>query len=878
MSGKMNLLMGARFGQSAMLPPINTVPPSIVGNYQVGSTLSGDNGQWSGFPYAYNYKWQVSANGSTGWADIPGATLATFTLTEDQEGMYPRRLVQAVNAIGASGAYAPSASGGVVVASGDNPVATVGAAWIASATGGGGDGWEGQEPDPAAYITARRAVGAKPQPAINFMGIRSVVLTESYIWLPFKIRLQDSRIGSPTHGLPVPCKLKWYVPGNTGFVSVDTQHVYLDEMARPREQTMRWVQLMRPPAHLGPGGSNQRGGEIRLYAEAIPEEPYLEYYAPRLIGPISIFPRDASGYSVKTIAKSAGTGVDYTSILAFWNAATAEFSASGKALIADVVDSGKNWAIGLKAATDALPWKTPVRAGLDLVTGLPVTGTIGDKTAFPASGVSGCGLNRYMFEGLSIDQGGTGGLGPRDYGVGTIDEMALKGCDVFCSSFPESTGTYPAYGSGTGQSALVRGRQPGGAVITGGAYATDPNYYESVDTNWHDLPSMGLNRFAVIVNPVITNISGSPIQDTYGGVYGVRCSRFGGYYSGLATRPGDSNLAMHIDKVPGVTEYWGVKKPLGLGAPTGTLQFFSGASEASATLVTSIPAGQYVPVATTVAAINASPLLTGKVVATDLFCPVKLDSSFLFAEGPPTTAPLPLTQIPSAGGLDMIVTMDIHASGFAFTVGKLQYRMNITVSNSYWFGYCGSASTSGSTADDVTDPNEITYYDIYYQNCGWNDERGYYDRQGNWQPMGIELGYLSGSKSGFGMYACTFTAAPGNGDPSGSGSSGAAFGASPFKKMEYAVIGFCYGQFGNYPVGFSMISVVSPYQSLPTGPTPPINSKFIGAIGVTKPAADVFVDALNANWELLPTTFAQTPDGLSWAGIYDIDNQPQGGL
>lgn len=876
MSGKLSLLGGAKFGQSSASVPVNITPPSITGTYQVGSVLGGDNGSWSGFPFAYSYKWQTSANGSTGWTDIPGATASTFTLTASEAGLYPRRLVQATNSVGSSATYAPSASGGLVVPAGDNPVATVGAAWIASATGGGGDGWDGQEPDPAAYITARMAAGAKPQPGINFMGIRSVFFTDTHIWLPFQIKLQDSRIGSATHGRPVPCKLKWYVPGNTGFVSDDTQKIYLDAMGRAREQTARWVQLMRPPAHLGPGGAGQRGGEIRVYAEAIPDD--LVNYAPRLIGPISIFPRDASGVIVKKIHKTAQPGVDYTSILAFWNAATVEFGSSGKFMVGEVVDSGKNWALGLKAPSDVIPCKTNVRLGLDLTTGLPSTGTIGDKTAFPSSGVSGVGVNRYMFEGFTIDQGGTGGIGPRDYGVGTIDEMALLGCDMMCSSFPASTGTYPQYGSGTGQSALVRGRQPGGAVITGGAYATDPNYYESVDTNWHDLPAMGLNRFAVIVNPVITNISGSPIQDTYGGVYGVRCSRFGGYYSGLATRPGDSNLAMHIDKVAGVTEYWGFRKPLGLGDPSGTLQFYSGATEPTATLVTSIPVGQYVKVSDTVAAINANPLLTGKVVATDLLCPVKLDSSFLFVEGPPTTVPLPLTEIPAAGGIDMIVTMDIHASGFAFTVGKLQYRMNITIENSYWYGYCGAASTSGSTADNVTDPNEITYWDIYFGHCGWNDERGYYDRQGNWQDMGIELGYLSGSKSGFGIYASTFTAAPGNGALSGPGSSGAAFGAAPFRKMEHCVVGFTYGQFGNYPVGFSMIGVVSPYQSLPSGPTPPINSKFIGTIGVTKPASEVFDAPLTAVWTLLPTTFAQTPDGNGWAGIFDINDQPQGDL
>lgn len=743
--------------------------------------------------------------------------------------------------------------GGVVLPPGpprDNE-ATVGALWIANATGAAGSGYGGSEPDPAATIAARLA-GSKPMPTLNFLGFPDEVFTDTHIWLPFQMELQDSRYASAGLGRPVPCVLKWYCEGNTGFVTERTQKVWIDKLGKTRELTAYWVKLLRPDLHLGPGGAGQRGSEIRFYAEAIPDD--LVNYASRLIGAGPFFPRDASGVVKKTVHK-AGSG-DYTTIISVVNLAVSEFAASGKAVIGEIIDSGKDWATGLRAANTTVPWNTCITVGLDFTTGLPVTATLGDKTSFPAAGTSAQGLNKTLFDGFLHDSGGTGGVGPR---TGT-DTVHWRDCEHFSSGAPASATVnsifYAEYGTGSGQASLIRGRQAGPAVIAPAGVGKTVSWC----TDYHDLPSYALNKAATIVNATIRNISGSPVQDCFGGVYGLRISKFGGYSgSGLTSLPGDSAPGMLLTVSDGA--YWDVARTGVVGGPGQYLQFRTGVDAASAVLVEQVLLTQNVPVSSIVATINSNSTTLAAVTATDEIGDIKLDCTFLHVEGRATTTPLARAQIPNIGGLDMIVAMDIHASGFAYTVAAGDYRMNLSIVNCRWTEYCGAASTSGSTNASASG-DEITYWDIYYRDCAWFDERGYLNRHDVWQEIGIELGYMNGAKDGFGFYGCTWAANPGN------ASSGIVFTDVPMRTMRNGVVGYCYGQVGNYPTGVCVIGLVSPYQSLPTGPIATINSKFIGTTGVAKPANDVFMDAANGDFTLLDTTFAQTPDGLSWAGVY----------
>ena len=69
-------------------PPVNTVVPTVSGTLEDGSTVSADNGSWSGtLPIDFTYQWQRCDADGTGCADIPGATSDTYTLTsQDVDG------------------------------------------------------------------------------------------------------------------------------------------------------------------------------------------------------------------------------------------------------------------------------------------------------------------------------------------------------------------------------------------------------------------------------------------------------------------------------------------------------------------------------------------------------------------------------------------------------------------------------------------------------------------------------------------------------------------------------------------------------------------------------------------------------------------------
>jgi alpha-tubulin suppressor-like RCC1 family protein len=78
--------------------PTNTIAPAITGTAKVGQILTTDNGTWQGFPNpSYTIAWQVSANGSTGWTSISGATSSTYTITASEAGQYIRSKISATN-------------------------------------------------------------------------------------------------------------------------------------------------------------------------------------------------------------------------------------------------------------------------------------------------------------------------------------------------------------------------------------------------------------------------------------------------------------------------------------------------------------------------------------------------------------------------------------------------------------------------------------------------------------------------------------------------------------------------------------------------------------------------------------------------------------
>jgi hypothetical protein len=82
--------------------PYNTVLPEITGTPTVGETLSVDDGTWGGSPSTYAYQWGQCDSDGSNWADIGGATAATYDLVAGDEGEYVACRVTATNTFGNS--------------------------------------------------------------------------------------------------------------------------------------------------------------------------------------------------------------------------------------------------------------------------------------------------------------------------------------------------------------------------------------------------------------------------------------------------------------------------------------------------------------------------------------------------------------------------------------------------------------------------------------------------------------------------------------------------------------------------------------------------------------------------------------------------------
>lgn len=81
--------------------PSNDAAPVIAGDAEVGATLALTAGEWSGDPApAVSAVWQISDDGDSGWAAIPGETGESYLVDADDEGKFIRVLETAENIAG----------------------------------------------------------------------------------------------------------------------------------------------------------------------------------------------------------------------------------------------------------------------------------------------------------------------------------------------------------------------------------------------------------------------------------------------------------------------------------------------------------------------------------------------------------------------------------------------------------------------------------------------------------------------------------------------------------------------------------------------------------------------------------------------------------
>ena len=89
--------------------PVITGVPTISGTAKVGQTLTATAASVSGVPTPTDsFQWQRSDNGTTGWADISGATNTTYTAVTADENKYLRVVQTSTNVAGSDTANSAS--------------------------------------------------------------------------------------------------------------------------------------------------------------------------------------------------------------------------------------------------------------------------------------------------------------------------------------------------------------------------------------------------------------------------------------------------------------------------------------------------------------------------------------------------------------------------------------------------------------------------------------------------------------------------------------------------------------------------------------------------------------------------------------------------
>ena len=109
---------------SPAVAPLLLTAPTISGTTRTGSTLSTDNGTWTGLQPSFSYQWRRANSASGPYSDIGSANSQTYVLTNADIGKYIKVLLTATNGFGTSLEEA-SAATTVIVDLADSVVPTV---------------------------------------------------------------------------------------------------------------------------------------------------------------------------------------------------------------------------------------------------------------------------------------------------------------------------------------------------------------------------------------------------------------------------------------------------------------------------------------------------------------------------------------------------------------------------------------------------------------------------------------------------------------------------------------------------------------------------------------------------------------------------------
>ncbi len=139
-------------GTTAGTPPANTGLPTITGTAQVGQTLTGTTGSWTGTaPISYSQQWQRCNTSGTACNPISGATNLTYTPATADIGSTLRLRVNATNPAGGPTSADSTQTATVTAAAGTPPANTglptiTGTAQVGQTLTGTTGSWTGTAP------------------------------------------------------------------------------------------------------------------------------------------------------------------------------------------------------------------------------------------------------------------------------------------------------------------------------------------------------------------------------------------------------------------------------------------------------------------------------------------------------------------------------------------------------------------------------------------------------------------------------------------------------------------------------------------------------------------------------------------------------------
>jgi len=95
-------------GAPGTTPPAVISPPTVTGTLQVGQTLTGAVGTWSGSPTSFAYEWRRCDAAGAGCTTIVGATTSSYALTPDDIGATLSLIVTATAKGGSQATVVPT--------------------------------------------------------------------------------------------------------------------------------------------------------------------------------------------------------------------------------------------------------------------------------------------------------------------------------------------------------------------------------------------------------------------------------------------------------------------------------------------------------------------------------------------------------------------------------------------------------------------------------------------------------------------------------------------------------------------------------------------------------------------------------------------------